>query len=516
MEINRKVTNSQQLLINIVAQLLSFGVNIGIGFFLTPYIINTVGSTSYGFVGLANNFVSYVQILTTALNSMAGRFIAISFYKKNIQEVKKYYTSVLYANILLSVILTLPCTLLLLYMDKIINIPTDILLDVRILWGLIFGTMLISIIGSVFNNAAYVMNRLELVSLRTIESNIIKACLLIGLFSFCMPRVWYVGIASLVCTVYVICVNYYYTKKLMPIVKIKYKFFDLQKIKELISSGIWNSVNQLGNILSTGLDLFITNLFVGSGPMGIVSVSKTIPMYVQSLFITVSSVFSPQLTISFAKEDKVGMRKQLAVAMKIMGLFASIPIAIIISYGESFYKLWVPKQNSELLMWLTCAAVLEYPISLLVYPLENVFSTANKVRILSVVTIIISGCSCLTVLVALQFTDNEVLKMLIVVGSSCVYNIIKNGVLIPYFSAKVLDIESSFFYKLIMQSIVSTVILSIVAIEIKKIVLVNSWIELVGICCIIGLLGIGINFFFLLDKEEQKLCYEKVKRKLDR
>ena len=135
MEINRKVTNSQQLLINIVAQLLSFGVNIGIGFFLTPYIINTVGSTSYGFVGLANNFVSYVQILTTALNSMAGRFIAISFYKKNIQEVKKYYTSVLYANILLSVILTLPCTLLLLYMDKIINIPTDILLDVRILWG---------------------------------------------------------------------------------------------------------------------------------------------------------------------------------------------------------------------------------------------------------------------------------------------------------------------------------------------------------------------------------------------
>ena len=76
------------------------------------------------------------------------------------------------------------------------------------------------------------------------------------------------GIASLVCTVYVICVNYYYTKKLMPIVKIKYKFFDLQKIKKTISSGIWNSVNQLGNILSTGLDLFITNLFVGSGPMG--------------------------------------------------------------------------------------------------------------------------------------------------------------------------------------------------------------------------------------------------------
>lgn len=120
-------SKGKQLLINIVAQLLAFAVNIGIGFFLTPYIIKTVGSTAYGFVGLANNFVSYVQILTTALNSMAGRFIAVSFYQDKEEDVKRYYTSVLFANLFISAALTIPCVFILVYLNKIVNVPMEIL-----------------------------------------------------------------------------------------------------------------------------------------------------------------------------------------------------------------------------------------------------------------------------------------------------------------------------------------------------------------------------------------------------
>lgn len=516
MRLDKTRTKNQQLIINIVAQLMSFAVNIGVGFFLTPYIISTVGSTAYGFVGLANNFVSYVQILTIALNSMAGRFIAISFYKEDIEDVNKYYTSVLFANLIISLVLSIPCVLILIFINRIVNVPNDILADVRILWALMFGTMLVSIVGSIFNNAAYVKNRLELVSFRTIESNTIRACILIGLFCLCVPKVWYVGVASLACTLYVICVNVFYTKKLMPMVKIRCKYFDLTKIIELVTSGVWNSISQLGNILSTGLDLLITNLFVGASPMGIVSVSKTVPTYVQSLFVTISSVFAPQLTISFAQEDREGMKDQLATAMKLMGLFASIPIAIIVAYGESFYSLWVPSQNARVLMWLTSAAVFEYPISLLVYPLENVFSTTNNVKILSSTTICTALCSCLTVLVALQFTNDEFAKMLIVVGVSCLYNIIKNGTLIPRFCAKILNIDSIFFYRIIGKSVLSTIVLSIVSLGIRLLFNADSWINLIGAVGMIGVLGLSINLFFLLGKEDRKILYNGIKGKIHR
>ena len=56
----------KQMSINIIASIVSFAVTVGINFFLTPYLVKEVGSDAYGFIGLANNFVQYATIVTTA------------------------------------------------------------------------------------------------------------------------------------------------------------------------------------------------------------------------------------------------------------------------------------------------------------------------------------------------------------------------------------------------------------------------------------------------------------------
>ena len=76
------ISKSKQLLINIIASFVAFGVSMGINFFLSPYIVKTVGTEAYGFVQLANNFINYFSILTIALNSMSSRFISVSYFKK--------------------------------------------------------------------------------------------------------------------------------------------------------------------------------------------------------------------------------------------------------------------------------------------------------------------------------------------------------------------------------------------------------------------------------------------------
>ena len=78
-----KFLKNNQLLVNMFANILSFIVSMGINFLLTPYIVKEIGSDAYGFVGLANNFISFIQLVTVALNSMASRFIAISVHEGN-------------------------------------------------------------------------------------------------------------------------------------------------------------------------------------------------------------------------------------------------------------------------------------------------------------------------------------------------------------------------------------------------------------------------------------------------
>ena len=54
----KNFTSNQMLVINMTSNFLSLAVTFGISFFLSPYIVKTVGVEAYGFVGLANNFIS--------------------------------------------------------------------------------------------------------------------------------------------------------------------------------------------------------------------------------------------------------------------------------------------------------------------------------------------------------------------------------------------------------------------------------------------------------------------------
>ena len=98
------MSNNKQLLINFIAMVIAFIANAGINFFLSGYIVNTVSEEAYGFIQLANTFVTYFTIITIAINSMSSRYIAIEYYKKNIDKANEYYMSTLFANIIIIII----------------------------------------------------------------------------------------------------------------------------------------------------------------------------------------------------------------------------------------------------------------------------------------------------------------------------------------------------------------------------------------------------------------------------
>ena len=74
-------SGNRQIAVNMVATILSYGISLGISFFLTPYIVSRLGAAAYGFLGLSNNIIGYTSLITVALNSMAGRFVSIHYHK---------------------------------------------------------------------------------------------------------------------------------------------------------------------------------------------------------------------------------------------------------------------------------------------------------------------------------------------------------------------------------------------------------------------------------------------------
>lgn len=505
---------SKKLIINIFACLVSFFVVLGINFFLTPYITKNVGAEAYGFVSLANNFVNYASIVTLAINSISGRFISVAVFKGNKKEANQYFTSVLIANIFILLILFIPLVCCVLYLDKIVNIPTKLLLEVKILFSLIFFNFFISIINSTYSVSTYAGNRMELYTLRNMESSIIKVTLMLILFYIFGANIIVIGIATCCATIYMLFFYTRYMKKLLPFVKVKRKYFDFKKIIEILKSGIWNTITKIGQVLSDGLDLLLCNLFVSPLAMGQLSISKTISSTVSLLTMSIDGIFHPNITYFYAKNDK-RVVDETKLAMKITALFCNIILIGLIVFGLEFYKLWIPNQNINLIYILTAITLCGSLVGVSVNALFSIFTITNKLKVNSLVTLFVGFINILIIYILLKFKVFAS-PVIVIASVSAITMAIKNLTFIPIYSAKCLNVRSYEFYSTILRTLISGLVLLIVFSLIKNMFNINSWISLLSSALISGIVGFVLEIFVLFKKEELNRIYKFILSKLKR
>lgn len=503
--------SSKRLMINMVSNIVSFTVSMGINFLLTPYIVGTVGKESYGFVGLANNFVSYAQLITLALNAVAGRFITVKIHENKIDEANKYFTSVTIANIITSLILFIPAMIIVSYLDSIIQVPKEILMDIQLLWALVFINFLIGIVMSTYNVVTFSTNRLDLSAIRTIQSNLLKVVILIVLFSLFKPNVWYLGIASIICTVFIFITNIKYKKELLPQLKIKSKYFDFSIIKELLSSGIWSVVTKLGQILSDGLDLLISNVFISASSMGTLAIAKTVPNAIMSLLMTVSSIFQPQITIYYAQNDMRNLIEEVKKSMKISGIFTTISMTGLIVLGYDFYSLWVPNENIDKIQVLSIITAIGIIIQGSIDPLYGLFTIVNKLKINSYVILGQGIINIMLVLILLKTTN---LGIFAVAGISSLTSIIRDLTYVPIYASKCLNISKLTFYPTIIKYIISNLIVLVCNFIVCSFIDKSSWLGFIlsGMICVI--VSFILIYITLLDKDEKIFIKNKVKMRI--
>lgn len=509
--LKKEMSNKMQTAVNMFASMLTYFISLLISFFLSPFIVENIGVDANGFIGLANNFISYASLITVALNALASRFITINIYKKNYIGASKYFSSVFYSNVFLSVILAVVGLIVVTFLNSFIEVSDSLLLDVQVLFSLLFADCIVSTISSVFNVATFARNKLYLNSFRLIESNIIRVLSIVILFKCFEPHLFYVGIASLIQVVYCFIVNIIYTKKLLPEIKLSRRNFNFKMVRELIAGGIWSLINRLGQILLDGLDLLITNVFINAISMGLLSLSKTIPGVINGIVSAVVSIFSPNYTALYACGKTEELIKSIKQSMKIMGVVANIPVIILVVCGKEFYKLWQPTVDAEILYRLSllgCACII---FSGGINCIYNIFTLVNKLRANAIVVIVAGLLSIFTVYILLKTTS---LGVYAVAGVSTVFSILRNLIFTAPYGAKCLGLKWYTFYPDIIKPVIYVLLTCAFCFVIVSNIDANNWILLIIKGCISVVIALLIGYFIILNKDERKTIKKVVTSRL--
>lgn len=501
--------------INIITSVGVMVVNLFISFWLSPYIIRTIGVEANGFVSFANELVGYANLIVTALNAMAARFITIAYIRQDYKQANLYYNSVFWGNLIIVAALLLPAAYLVVKLENFIDVPADILLDVKILFSLVFLSFFVRTGAPNYDCGTYITNRMDLSYIPNMFTSLLRCVMLACMFTVWTPHVWYVSLVSTLLGFITLGIAGYYTHKLTPELRVNLRkpICSWRAIHTLVGAGIWSAIANGGYTLLNGLDLLVCNTFVGVTEMGILSLSKTLPSILIQLSDSIRGAFGPELTISFARGDKENIYKCLNRAMKITSVVVTIPAAGLVVMSDAFYALWVPSQDAQLLQTLTTLAILSYLVNSGVVILFNVFSTVNKVKYNSIAMLVSGAVSLIVSLLLIYFTDCDLYA---VAGVSSIATICKNLFFTIPVASKLLGYRWYQFYPQLGITAICSAMIILVGMIVRHFITINSWLVFFLACGIVGIVGLTLNVMVVLNKEERTYLTDKILRKLKR
>lgn len=502
------MSNNKQLVKNSIYSIASFIINLFISFFFTPYLIRVVGKEAYSFFPLVNSIVGYSSIISTAVGGMAGRFVTMRIYKKDSEGAAYYYNSVLLANWILSLFFTLLSAVVVIYLDRLLTIPQNLDSEVKALFAFACASSVLGLMTNILGLGCFVKNRLDLTSSRTMVTSLFRVGIILLCFSIFRPSIVYMSSSAFFAAIILAFYNIRFKGKLLPEIPLNVvKYFKWTYLKEVMSSSVWSSINQLGMILVTQLDLLITNIFIGVSATGDYSIAKTIPTLMIQFIATLSSVFVPSFNILYAKGEKQNLMHEIAKSIKLMGIFSAIPIGFLMMYGKAFFNLWVPGQNTDVIFELSQLTLIPLLFNGAVNPLFHIYAVVNKVKLPSIAFVFFGLLQTAVVLSLLSCTN---LGLWAIPIGSLVVNIIKLLTFVPMYAAKCLGLPYSFFHNQIIKVVSSCFFTLVIGWLCINLLPSNTWTLFVlngVIVCSSSLVLIG---WLYLNKAERQYLLRKL------
>lgn len=497
---------------NIVMNVMAFCVQFFISLYISPIIVSKVGASAYGFIGLANDFVSYASVLATVFNSVASRFIANAFYKKDYERANNYFNSLIVANIIISGILGFAGIILVPNLNYLLSIPINLMIDVKLTFALIFVSYIVSLVTLVFTTSTFVINRTDIQGIRNIINYVVRFAFIVIFLNFISIKIYWVALATLISSVVVAVMNVNLTKRLTPELSIDLQHANKKYAYELARSGFWMAFSSVSVILMRGLDLMFANILIGDYEMGLLSIARTMPNNVTNIISTIAPIFTPVFLSFYAKNDIYGLIANVKKTISMMALILFVPICGFIVYSYDFYCLWQKSLNESELMLVTilsCITVIQAFFNSTTATMAQLSVVVNKLKMPVFISL---GCGILNILTVLILIKTTSLGIYAIVISSTVIIVLRYVLFNSIYAAKILKQSVFCFFSAVFKTWLSIPVLLGMMFLFRAIFPVHSWIELTRNAVVCGCIGY-VFMFILYDREDCKKILEKLTRK---
>lgn len=372
-------TSRGRFKVNVAANLAYFVLQAGVQLWFVRYLIDHLGVATYGLVPLATNTTNYMAIITVALSGSVGRFLTIDLARGDLETANRTFNTSLFASIVLAIALIPAAGCLAWFAPSFLDIPEGEEMGTRFLLMCTGFAFLLNAVGSNFACSTFAKNRFDVQRLIDALGFLTQIGVVVALFTWAGGDLWYVG-AGIAAQAVVRQAGYQVSwRKLTPELSMSLRAFDRTRLREILSMGGWMTVDSIGAILYTGVDLLVLNLALGAHAAGLYAPLLQVGSVLRSTAGTVTAVLAPIITAHHARGAQAEIAAISCDSGRILGFVMALPVAVLCVTSEAVLIGWLGPEYGAMCVafWiLTLPLVLTFTVG----PWTALYRAANRVR----------------------------------------------------------------------------------------------------------------------------------------
>ena len=297
--------NSQKaILVNVSSSLATKFLKITLLVWVNQFLLKRIAPEEYSLLPLVMSLLIFADIFRNLFVDGIGRYIVEADAKNDKLGVQTIVSSMWPILLLVSACFAGLGSLTIVFIDSLLAIEAGYVAQARIMLGLLVCIFCLEVLLAPFTVGLYVKSKFTHINALTLFTELIRITIVICLLFGLGPRVMWLVIGSFSAQILNLLVQVFYTRKLLPDVKIVKEYFSLAKAKQLISFGAWSSVGNLSQFSINTVPFLLLGHFGSAVQVSIFHLGRLPELNLRNLALAGVQPIQPMLTARFSTDGQ--------------------------------------------------------------------------------------------------------------------------------------------------------------------------------------------------------------------
>ena len=341
----------------------NYGISVASLFFLFPFMVHRLGSSSYGFFIFLGTINGMASIANFGFGEASLRFIAFYHNSQDYKSLKNIISTSFWTYLVLGSLTTLAILLL---AKPIVGLLKETEIDISLALRLVnisALTFMIRFILGIFSTIPQAVQRFDISSRISIFETILRFGFYLAVL-FAGYGLTGIVLSELLLSILIAVTNFYFSSRLLDTFNLIGKPSS-STFKEIFNYSIISFITQMVGLLWQYTDRILLGYFIGSAAIAYFSVPQQIIFKILGLVTAASVVLFPRFSIARLDEFSKELYKEFTLISLLFTIVAFSTLSFII---KDFISLWISPsfaaetKNIAIVLAISCMIRGAFPI----------------------------------------------------------------------------------------------------------------------------------------------------------